>query len=348
MKTTTVLNPANINRGANHLAEGETANSLASREKIRLSAEEWGLTKTPVEHGTPIPVDASKNMMLGYHYAFRQQSKQLAKERIEIQKMKDLAIAASIAYHKARSDASYTNSRRHRRHGSKFENLEHSERQSLSKNLNSSFLSVNEQGNIIPKTPEAALVAAQTYLYTTRPSPADPREHMYRAALQGLRMVGKKLTAKEEEAHRNKGTHKSRSPHRHSSPRHKSGNRRSRTPSPRQYKSPKHGGTRRSRTPTKAYDYEDNEKEMGASCFTHRVRTTPVPNSFKLPHDQQKYDGSQEPQSWILDYLQAVKILGGTKETAMRSLQLHLTGAVRSWLSKLEKGTIGNWEELTK
>jgi hypothetical protein len=29
-----VLNLANINRGANHLAEGETADSLASREKV--------------------------------------------------------------------------------------------------------------------------------------------------------------------------------------------------------------------------------------------------------------------------------------------------------------------------
>jgi hypothetical protein len=29
-----VLNPANINRGTNHLAEGETADSLASREKV--------------------------------------------------------------------------------------------------------------------------------------------------------------------------------------------------------------------------------------------------------------------------------------------------------------------------
>jgi hypothetical protein len=69
---------------------------------------------------------------------------------------------------------------------------------------------------------------------------------------------------------------------------------------------------------------------------------------FKLPHDQQKYDGSQEPQSWLSDYLQAVQILGGTKETAMQSLQLHLTGAARSWLSKLEKETIGSWEDLTK
>jgi hypothetical protein len=46
--------------------------------------------------------------------------------------------------------------------------------------------------------------------------------------------------------------------------------------------------------------------------------------------------------------LQEVKILGGTKETAMQSLQLHLTGSARSWLSKLEKETIGSWEELTK
>jgi hypothetical protein len=29
-----VLNPANINRGANHLAEGDTANSLANRVKV--------------------------------------------------------------------------------------------------------------------------------------------------------------------------------------------------------------------------------------------------------------------------------------------------------------------------
>jgi hypothetical protein len=87
---------------------------------------------------------------------------------------------------------------------------------------------------------------------------------------------------------------------------------------------------------------------MGASCFTRRIRTTPVPKGFKLPHDQQKCNGSHEPQSWLSNYLQAVQILGGTKEIAMQSLQLHLTGAARSWLSKLEKKTIGSWEDLTK
>jgi hypothetical protein len=80
-----VLNPANIDRGANHLAEGQTAESLATREKIRLSADEWRVIRAAVEHGTPIPSNSSKDMLLGYHYALRQQAKQLAKEKIEIQ-----------------------------------------------------------------------------------------------------------------------------------------------------------------------------------------------------------------------------------------------------------------------
>jgi hypothetical protein len=96
-----VLNPANINRGANHLAEGQTAESLTTREKIRLSADEWRIIREAVEHGTPMPSNSSKDMLLGYHYALRQQAKQLAKEKIEIQRRKDSAIAASEAARKA-------------------------------------------------------------------------------------------------------------------------------------------------------------------------------------------------------------------------------------------------------
>jgi hypothetical protein len=81
-----------------------------------------------MEHGVAIPMDASKNMLLGYHCALRKQSKQLARERSEIQKRRDSTIAASIALHKARIDASYANSRRHRRHGSRVENLKYLER----------------------------------------------------------------------------------------------------------------------------------------------------------------------------------------------------------------------------
>jgi hypothetical protein len=36
----------------------------------------------------------------------------------------------------------------------------------------------------------------------------------------------------------------------------------------------------------------------------------------------------------------------GSKATAMQSLQLHLTGATQSWLSKLPDDSIGSWGEL--
>jgi hypothetical protein len=41
-----------------------------------------------------------------------------------------------------------------------------------------------------------------------------------------------------------------------------------------------------------------------------------------------------------------VQILGGTKATAMQSLQLHLIGAARSWLNTLPNESIGSWGEL--
>jgi hypothetical protein len=66
-----VLNPANIDKGANHLAEGQTAESLTAREKNRLSVDEWRIIREAVEHGTPIPSNSSKDMLLGYHYALR-------------------------------------------------------------------------------------------------------------------------------------------------------------------------------------------------------------------------------------------------------------------------------------
>jgi hypothetical protein len=69
------LNPANVTRGANHLADGDTADSLTTRVKIQLSADKWNTIKAPIEHGTAIPVDASEEVLLGYHYALQQQSR---------------------------------------------------------------------------------------------------------------------------------------------------------------------------------------------------------------------------------------------------------------------------------
>jgi hypothetical protein len=70
-----VLNPANVTRGANHLAEGDTADSLATRAKVRLSADEWKTIKAAVDNGVAIPVDVSNEVLLGYHYSLHRQSR---------------------------------------------------------------------------------------------------------------------------------------------------------------------------------------------------------------------------------------------------------------------------------
>jgi hypothetical protein len=74
-----ILNPANITRGANHLAEGDTVDSLITRAKVRLTADECKTIKAAVNNIAVIPIDASKEVLLGYHYALHRQSKQLEK-----------------------------------------------------------------------------------------------------------------------------------------------------------------------------------------------------------------------------------------------------------------------------
>jgi hypothetical protein len=173
-----VLNSANVTRGANHLAEGDTVESLTTRAKIRLSADEWNTIKAAIEHGTTIPVDASKEVLLGYHCALQLQSRQITKEKSEIRKRRDSAIAASAAMHEARSNASRTNNRRHNRRGSRVENLEHSDRRNLSRNLDSSFLSVDEQGNIMPKnTRSSTRGSANLFVYYAAKPRGPKRTH---------------------------------------------------------------------------------------------------------------------------------------------------------------------------
>jgi hypothetical protein len=66
-----VLSPANMRREANHLAEGDTTDSLTNRAKIQQSADELNKIKAAIEQGAAIPADASKEVLLGYHYALQ-------------------------------------------------------------------------------------------------------------------------------------------------------------------------------------------------------------------------------------------------------------------------------------
>jgi hypothetical protein len=173
----------------------------------------------------------------------------------------------------------------------------------------------------VQETPEAALVAAQEYLLTTQPEPGDPWEHMHQAAIRSLGLIEDKLMGnlpKKKVTHRKE---RRKEEFKRKSLRYKS----SESSGDEKRQKRKENATNitaqarvnNSRYAWKEENYKDDDKEMGALCFTHRVRKMRVPKGFKLPHDQQKYDGSQEPTLWLSDYLQAVQILGGTRATAM-------------------------------
>jgi hypothetical protein len=207
-----------------------------------------------------------------------------------------------------------------------------------------------EEEEFMQETPEAALIAAQAYLLTTQPKPGDPREQMHQATIRSLGLVEEKLKGNISEK---KSTHHSK---RKKEEVKRKSSRNEISVSSEDEKSQKRKEDARniiaqarvnnSRYAWREENYEDDKKEMGALCFTRRVRKTRVPKGFKLPHDQEKYDGSQEPTLWLSNYLQAVQILGGTRATAMQSLQLHLTGAAWSWLNTLPNDSIGSWGEL--
>jgi hypothetical protein len=89
---------------------------------------------------------------------------------------------------------------------------------------------------------------------------------------------------------------------------------------------------RRRRAAREEYDSDDCEESQeyggemrGADCLSYKIRETMPPKRFKpTPTDAAKYDGQQEPRSWIDDYLQTVILHKGNQIAAMQCLQLYL------------------------
>jgi hypothetical protein len=205
---------------------------------------------------------------------------------------------SSGAYWDEYSDESESSRERHR-------DPKHSRRTAAWAREESRVKSVGEhpsdnEEDFVQETPEAALVATQAYLLTTQPEPGDPREHMHQAAIRSLGLVEDKLRKHPPEE---KATH------------HKEKRRENFKRRPSQSQTSESSGDEKSkgqredtrniiaqarvnnvRYAWREENYEDDEKEMGALCFTRRVRRTWVPKGFKLLRDQQKYDGSQNPR----------------------------------------------------
>jgi hypothetical protein len=117
------------------------------------------MIKAALNYGTAIPVDSRREVLAGNQYTLHQQNKKLLRERSDIRRRHESANATSRILQDERSNSSHTGGGRRREPNRGEAEQRHKD------NHDSSFLSVDEIGNIMPKTPEAALVAAQAHLF---------------------------------------------------------------------------------------------------------------------------------------------------------------------------------------
>jgi hypothetical protein len=83
----------------------------------------------------------------------------------------------------------------------------------------------------------------------------------------------------------------------------------------------------------------------GAECFSFLIRSTPLPKGIKFSDGVVKFNGQQDPQIWLDDFITAVTISGGSRDNALQLLSLHLKDNTRAWLNNLAPDNIRSWEE---
>jgi hypothetical protein len=273
------------------------------KEKVHVSGGEWRMIKSAINHGTEVPKGSRREVLMGYQYALYQHKKKLREERDMVFQYYN-SISREEYWEDYSEDSEYSRERR----GDPKHNREATtcgREEGYSKSPTPQL--EEEEDDLMQKTPEAALAAAQAYLLATRPEHGDPREDMHRAAIRSLRIVEGKIREQGPEVKSTnlKGNQKEKfrynladSEYSESSEETK---RQKRKEDARSIIA--QARVDKSRHAWREENYEDDDKDMGALCFTRRVRKTRVSKGFKLPHDQNKYDGSQEPNLWLSDYL---------------------------------------------
>jgi hypothetical protein len=157
------------------------SNDKKEKEKIHVSTREWRIIMSAINHGIEVPTDSRRLVLMGYQYALHQRRKKLREEKDKFMRSQENNSASSGVYWDEYSDVSESSIERHRdpKHNRKITAWKREE--SHIKSI--SAYPLDDKEDFMQETPEAALVAAQTYLLTTQPKPRDPREHMHQTAI---------------------------------------------------------------------------------------------------------------------------------------------------------------------
>jgi hypothetical protein len=167
------------------------SNDKKEKEKIHVSTGEWRIIMLAINHGTEVPADSRREVLMGYQYALHQRRKKLREEKDKFMRSQENNNVSSGRYWDEYSDTSESSIERHR-------DPKHSRRTTTWAREESHIKSISahpldDEEDFVQETPEVALVVAHAYLLTTQPKPGDPREHMHQAAIRSLGLVEDKL-----------------------------------------------------------------------------------------------------------------------------------------------------------
>jgi hypothetical protein len=84
------------------------------KEKVHVSAGEWRMIMTAINHGTDVPTDSRREVLMGYQYALHQRRKKLRKERDMVMRSPDYNNTPSEGYWSEYSNSSESSMERHR------------------------------------------------------------------------------------------------------------------------------------------------------------------------------------------------------------------------------------------
>jgi hypothetical protein len=263
------------------------SNGRKEKEKIHVSTGEWRIIMSGINHGTEVPANSRREVLMGYQYALHQHRKKLREEKDECRRSQENNSVSSGAYWDEYSNASASNRERHR-------DPKHSRRTTAWTREESRIKSISghppdDEEDFVQETSEAALVAAQAYLLTTQPEPGDLQEHMHQAAIRSLGLVEdrlrKHLLEKKAIYHKEKRKESFKRQPSQSETSESSGDEKRKARKEDARNIIAQPRVNNARYAWKEENYEDDKKEMDALCFTRRVHRTQVPKGFKLPHD---------------------------------------------------------------
>jgi hypothetical protein len=167
------------------------SNGRKEKEKIHVSTGEWRIIMPAINHGTEVPTDSRREVLMGYQYALHQHKKKLREERDKFMRSQENNSVSSGAYWDEYSEALEPSIER---------NIDpkHSRRTTAWAREESRIKSIsahpsNDEEDFMQETPEAALVAAQAYLLTMQPKTGDRREHIHQAAIRSLGLAEDRL-----------------------------------------------------------------------------------------------------------------------------------------------------------